>query len=610
VDDARLRLVRFGRERRWEQWALSTPPSRCSVGVVSDPESKPRALHRLLNAPTLLLLTFFAAYVIVSFGISTLRLEEFSTSNWDLGIFQQALWSSYHGHLMYEAGDWESYGSLSLLQVHPSFSLLLVLPFYAAYPSPYTLFAIQSIVTGAAAFPIYRIAVRTLGRTWPAVGLAGLYLVSAPVLTGNAYDFHLEAFLPLEISLLFLLWLTGRYYLGILVAAIALLTLEVVPFLVAFLALYFLLPPIGESLKGIRAHLRGPSGSARAAWSWCLAAGNDWFSRRSVRWSLGLFLGAILSYPLIRGVEWFALPWILPGAPNMATGIALVAAKAPGLGLALNWSTHALATKLEFWLLLAALFGFLPLFAPRVLLLEVPWFVFTLQSTLTAWTTLGFQYSLVAVAPLAIASIYGYPRAKRFVGQAATFLGGRLARWRENLNTPTSRRAPPPRPTRVPARFASTAFLIIAAGLLVTANLAIGPLNPQKQVSAGPFPGYVVQYHPPPGFQNVVAEAGMVPGAASVLASSNLFPLVADDINAYALLWTPTPPNQLPFDFEHPPQYVFLASDQLFAVPGWLTGDLHRGEFGLLAVVWVAPPGAVFLYELGYSGSTNVIGPV
>jgi uncharacterized membrane protein len=568
-----------------------------------------RVPSRFPSVPTLLLVAFFATYCVVSFFLSTLRYEEFSTSNWDLGIFQQSLWSSYHGHLLYEAGDWESYGSVSLLQVHPAFSLLLVLPFYMAYPSAYTLFAIQSVVTGAAAFPIYRIAVRSLGRRWAALGCAGLYLVAAPVLTANTYDFHLEAFLPLEISLLFLLWLSGRYYLGILVAAIALLTLEVVPFLVAFLALYFALPSFTATARGLREHLRGPTGGVRAAWGWVVHEGNAWLTRRDVRWSVGLFSVAIISYPLIRGVEWFALPVWLPMGPNPPAGIALVPVGAPGLGLALNWSTHALASKLEFWVLMVGLFGFLPLFAPRVLLLELPWFVFTIQSNLTAWSSLGFQYTFVAVAPLAIASVYGYPRARRFVLRLADFLWSRWSRWRSRhrdrpeASTPTSILSHPR------ARLGGVALLIVVAALLVTVNLSLGPLNPARQVSAGPLPAYVVQYRVPPGFGNVVIEAQLIPGSAPVLASSNLFPLIANDLNAYALLWVPSPPGQLPFDFQHPPKYAFLATNQLYAVPGWLTGDMHRGDYGLLAVVWVAPPGAVFLYELGYTGQTDVIGP-
>lgn len=562
-----------------------------------------------VRRPTWVLLALIGVYIAISVWLSVLRYEEFATSNWDLGIFQQALWSSTHGHPMYEAGDWESFGSRSLLQVHPAFSLFLLVPFYALAPSAYTLFVIQSVVAGAAALPLYAIGHRVIGRPWPAVILAGFYLVAAPVLVANLYDFHLEAFLPLEITLLFYLWLTGRYYWGLLVAAIALMTIEVVPFLIAALAVYFMWPALRESLRELRRSNPARSGHGTSATRRLVETLRHRFAERETRWSVILLLVAVVSYVLLRAVEWYVLPGTLPPAPNAASGIGLIPGKATDLGLSLSWAfTTNLRSKVIFWVLMAGVFGFLPLMAPRVLVLQVPWFVFTVQSPLLTWTTLGFQYTFVAVIPMAIAAIYGYPRAERLVSAVWVRLRSRWSARRGIALGPVS--AAPWSAPRLGSRVHRRSLLAGLVIAVVVANLLIGPLNPMNQTRAGPLPGYVVEYTPPPGFQNVVKAAELVPPTAYVLASSNLFPLVADDVNAYALLWTPNQPNQLPFGFDHPPQYAFLATNQLFAVPPWFTGDMHRGEFGLRAVVWVAPTGSVFLYELGYTGPTDVIGPV
>jgi uncharacterized membrane protein len=589
--------------------ALSTPPPPTEVDAEPQPEPTGLSLRRRFLGAPLVLWALFGAFVAGSFWLSTLRLEEFATSNWDLGILQQGLWSTYHGHFGYEAGDWEMYGTLSFFQVHPGFTVLAVLPFYAAYPSPYTLFAVQSVIVGAAAFPLYRVALRVIGRSGPGVGLAGVYLVSAPVLVANTYDFHLESFLPLEISLLFLLWLTGRYRLGLVVATVAILTLEVVPFLVAFLALYFLLPPLGKTLRELRRRLRGPTGSARR---WMAAQTQAWLSRPSVGWTLVLLLLAVASYPVLRGIEWYGLPAVLPPAPNPSVGPALATVRASGFGLAFNGAFfQAIVPKLEFWLLITALFGFLPLLAPRVLLLELPWFVFTLQSSSTVWSTFGFQYTFVAVPALALAAIYGYPRAERALVWAANAVRAGLSRRGSPSRPAGPARTTPAAAHRATGRGAAAAWpLILVVGVLVAANVYVGPLNPHNQVAAGPLPGYVVQYDPPPGYEDVVREASLIPGSAQVLASSNLFPLVANDLNAYSLLWTADQPGQLPYDMQHPPGYAFLATNQMFAVPGWLTGAIHRHDLGLRAVVWVSPVGAVYLYQLGYTGTFEVIGPV
>ncbi len=546
-----------------------------------------------------------AAYVGVSFWMSTLRYEEFSTSNWDLGIFQQALWSSAHGHPMYEAGDWESFGSVSLLQVHPGFILYLVAPLYALAPSPYTLFALQSVVVALAAAPLYLIGRRVIGRPWPAVVLAGFYLVAAPTLVANLYDYHLESFFPLEIALLFLFWLTARYALGLIVAIITLVTLEVAPFLVVAVALYFLWPAVRDLLRALWVRLawsvRAGHGSERPP------PGPRAWRDPAAQWATLLMLVAVLSYPLLRLVEWIVLPGVLPPAPNPSYATALIPGRATELGLAFTWSfTTGLSHKLGFWFVMVASFGFLSLLAPRALLLQVPWFLFTLQANTLAYSTIGFQYTFIAVTPMAIAAILGYPRAERWL----TVLYSKLIeRWqrRSRGSSPsdvvgTTR----PRIASVRQRQVLLAVLVVFVVLL---TYQIGPLNPHNQVTSGALPGYVVQYRPAPGFANVVTEAALIPSGAPVLASSNLFPLVANDLNAYALLWVPSQPNQLPFGLDHPPTYGFFATNQMFAVPGWFLTLEHHGQYGLRAVVWVAPTGAVFLYELGYTGATDVIGP-
>ena len=73
---------------------------------------------------TRVLLGLVAAYVIVSFVMASLRFTGFFDENWDFGIFQQALWSTTHGHVLFEAGDYELLGVSSFFQVHPSFLLL------------------------------------------------------------------------------------------------------------------------------------------------------------------------------------------------------------------------------------------------------------------------------------------------------------------------------------------------------------------------------------------------------------------------------------------------------------------------------------------------------
>jgi uncharacterized membrane protein len=553
--------------------------------------------------PAVVLLVLVGVYIGGTVYLSYLRLEMFTTSNWDLGIFQQALYSTFHGHPLYEAGDWESCGCQSLLEIHPSFMLFILEPFYWLAPVPLTLFIIQSTVAATAAIPLYWIGLRVLDRPWLALAFAGVYLGSAPLIAANLFDFHLEMFLPLEIISLFFCWLTGRYRLGLAIGLIAIVTLEVAPFLVAFVALYFLLPPLDEIGTWLRQELRGGGGHAGRVVGAVRRALRRSFADRTGRYAWALFWIAVISFPILRGLEWYALPAVLPPAPNPALEAGLQPGPVGelGIGFVAQFGVN-FGHKVEFWVFMLAMFGFLPLFAPRALLMELPWFLYTLQSPQISWTTIGFQYTAVALAPIAIAAIFGAANVQR-----------RVLPWvRTWLERRASRRvgaAAPSPATRVRRpvldRRAGGTIVAVFFLLVIALNVWTGPLNPMNQVPNGPLPGFNVEYRPPPGFQAVVRLAALIPAGAPVLASSNVFPLVANNLNAYALLWVPQPPAQLPFDPSHLPRYLFLASNQLFAVPLWLQNDLIHRAFGIVAEVEFAPPGAVYLWESSYTGPTT-----
>lgn len=553
------------------------------------------------RGPFYLLLGLAALYFGVSLTLSDLRFHEFTTSNWDLGIFQQGLWTTFHGHVFYEAGDWETSGSASFLQVHPALILFALAPVYFAAPDPLTLFVIQSAVVAAAVFPLFGIARQVIGRSGPALGIAGLYLASGPLLAANVFDVHLEALIPLEIFSLFYLWNLGRYRLGMAVAVATYLTLEVTPFLVAGLALFFLIPPMATPLGGagrrlyrwVRAH---PLADLRAG-------GERWrryLDETKGRWSLYLLLSAIIVYPLLRLFEWYLLPWMIGAPPLPAAGGLTAPIQAAGIPVDFAFGTH-LGNKVGYWALMVALLGFLPLFAPRGLLLVTPWFLFTMQAALLVWTLVGFQYSFIPMATLPIAAIYGFRNVELRI---LPWLVARVRRWATARRGATAVRPAEARAARRPApvipNLALGAFFVV----LVVANVTVGPVNPARQNLASGLSGYTVTYAIPPGFDEVVAVVQLIPTNATILASSNLFPLVANNPAAYALLWTNSPPPYLPFSGGYLPQYVFLSQNQLGAVPIWLSPLLtNPAVYGLRAIVWQAPPGPVLLYALNYTGS-------
>lgn len=532
-----------------------------------------------------------AAYMAASITLGALRIVEFTVSNWDLGIFQQALWTTAHGQLFYESGNWESSGDTSFLQVHPAPILYLVVPVYAAFPAPLTLTVVQSIVVAFAAVPLYRIGTVLLGDRRIAVGICILYLAWAPILTSSNYDFHLEAFIPTELLTLFWFWLSERYLLGFVAATAAFLTLEVTPFLVAALALYFLLDP------GVRLRAKGASAPPATPPPPIIQRVRGALRGRAARYSLGLLAASAVAYAALRLFEWWLLPAFLGTPPHPPSGSGSLLGAATGAGLPFNLDVAAFwQKKLEYWVLLVGLLGFLPLCAPRALILVAPWFLFSLQSSQLYWSVLGYQYGFLPAAPLILAAVLGVEPFRRVVlprlrEMARSATRGRLDADRMRLRRPFRR--------VTPARAAGAMLAV-----LVVANLYLTPVNPLQQHLNSPLSGYRVSYQVAPGFTAVATAVALIPSGAPVLASDDLFPFVANSREAYSLYWTPQQPVYLPFNASALPEYVLLSSDQQFAVPPWLWPNLaNETTYGVVASVWSTPVGTVYLWELHYRGA-------
>lgn len=524
-----------------------------------------------------------ALFAVVTASLGELRAIELWSTTWDLGIYQQALWSTAHGHAFYEAADLETGGYGSFLQVHSALVLYALVPIYAAFPVPLTLFAVQSAVVGLAALPLYALVRSRGGSSRAALVVACLYLLWAPTLGGTLYDVHIEALLPLVYLTAAYGWSTRRYVVAAIASGVGFLTMEFVPVLLFFLGAFLILE---ELLRPGAEPDAAPRGGAR------LRAILRRAASRPI-WPLwALLAGSLVAYAALIALrlwwlhDWFAFPpYPAVVAPGYVTG-----ASSSGLGVSTAFLSVGLFAKLSMWLLAFALLGFLPLLYPRSLLLVLPWLAFTLFTPVTNFVTFGFQYWFFAAGPLFVGAAYAVPRA------AAMFPRRTLgpARARSSLRRFRLPRAP------------STVALAVL--LLCGANLALSPLNPLYTFpTAGS--GYQITYDRIVPSSGAFQLAALVPANAEVVASDDLFPLVANDLNAYSLLWMQDPNLTLPFDLGDLPQYVFISEFRLPAVPPFLTATLYdRSDYGVRGVAWTSPTGPALLFELGFAGPTSVYG--
>lgn len=559
---------------------------------------EPWGRRRVLADPSLRWLVLAAAvYVAVSFGLSWLRAIELATSTWDMGTYQQALWSTAHARPFYTAANLETDGYRSLLQVHTVFVLYPLVPLYALAPYQTTLFAVQSLAVALAAFPLYYFARDRTGSAKLGLVAGVAYLAWAPTLTSNLYDFHAEAFLPLEIFAFVAFWNRDRYLAGFAVAAIAFLTLEVTPVLLFFIGLFFLIsgPSTGGPLPGAAPQDPSP----------------PWTAVGLLRRLRDSRAKASLALMVVCGVAYAALEFVRGDVLVGAFGLQTVpsggfASSLPGslngLGLSLSNLSAGFGVKLEDWMLYLALLGLVPLLAPRALVIALPWVAFSFLSGTTVYASLGFQYGFLVSCALLVPFVCGLAVLRAWIPRFARGATEEAKPARE-AEAPGSRF----RGARDSRNWARGA--VAGAVVLLAINLALTPADPLMQ-GASNGAAYQVSYDVPPGYADVERVASLVPAGVSVIASADLFPLVANDLDSYSFYWTGGFYNlYLPFDASHLPEDVLVAENEEGAVPPWLSSVLYDpSEYGVRAIAWGSAAGVVLLFQAGYTGPPSEFG--
>jgi len=136
-------------------------------------------------------------YTVIFSYYTTFKYNAFKAYAWDLGIFNQALWTTLHdGKLFYYTAELFVNPSGSFFGSHFSPILFLVLPVYSLCPRPETLLVFQSLILALGALPLYYFTRETLDHRTGAVVYVLAYLIYTPLHGVNWFDFHVQAFLP------------------------------------------------------------------------------------------------------------------------------------------------------------------------------------------------------------------------------------------------------------------------------------------------------------------------------------------------------------------------------------------------------------------------------
>lgn len=132
----------------------------------------------------------------------------------DLGLFDQAMYNSLHGRFLEVSLRFPEGGSL--FAEHLYLIMILILPIYALFPTPYTLFFLQALAGGAGAFVIFLLAKDHLRSELAATCFALAYLLHPSLESANLnlfrWGFHPDNFFsPLLLCALYSFQKDKRY---------------------------------------------------------------------------------------------------------------------------------------------------------------------------------------------------------------------------------------------------------------------------------------------------------------------------------------------------------------------------------------------------------------
>jgi uncharacterized membrane protein len=178
---------------------------------------------------------FFSAYLFA-------QQDAYLTHAEDLGIMDQALWSTLHGAPLHQTicnivSDTNCIGDVSRLAIHFEPIMFVISLLYLVAPSPKTLQLFQALVVACGTFPAYWLASRRLQSVVAGVAFAAIYLLYPALQAAVTYDFHAVT-LAAAFLMFALYFMLSRNDVGLYVACLlALSTKEEIPLAVTLIGL-------------------------------------------------------------------------------------------------------------------------------------------------------------------------------------------------------------------------------------------------------------------------------------------------------------------------------------------------------------------------------------
>ncbi len=287
------------------------------------------------------------------------------TFSYDVGLYDQGVWLMSRGH-----APFVTLMGRNLLGDHASLILVLLIPLYWIVPSTITLLVVQAIVVAGGAIPMYLLAQRILGNRAMAFCAAFLWLAN-PALNGGAMEnFHPDSFLALFIPLVLFAAFSRKWKLFAVAVLLSLLVKEDVLLLMVPLGLY-------------------------VAWRFDRRKGLLTALASVVVTALGMFvmMKHLIGVPTRNA-------WRIPYGGPMGFMKELVT-NPLGVGRYLLSEGRA-----KYLFQMAVPFGGLFLASPWIAAIALPVIASNIASTFWYQHNIQYHYSIIAIAPLLVATLF------------------------------------------------------------------------------------------------------------------------------------------------------------------------------------------------------------
>jgi uncharacterized membrane protein len=501
-------------------------------------------------------------YSLIFSYFTILKDFQFRTYAWDLGIFNQALWTTLHnGKLFYYTCELLINPSGSFFGIHFSPIIFLLLPAYAIHPTPQTLLVIQSFILALAALPLYKLARHVLKYKVVGIVFVLLYLLYPPLQGVNWFDFHVQSFLPLFFLSAIYFFEKQNWKTYFLFVILSLMCEEHASMIVTFIGFFAILQYKERLILALKTKKL-----------------NDTF----VLVSIVTIVLAVLWYLMTLWVRDTFFPvnpdfiyefraaenWIVLGVQN-PIDIPLYIVLHPARAVAAL--SYDFLAKIGYLLILFGPLALRPFFSLKHILPAFPWLLYALFSNYQPYYGISNQYPAYIVAFIFTASIFAIVD-KSGIGDL-----------------------------KVLERRLAAMLLCSLVGVIL-----VSPLSP-----------LVTIVYPESGLGSTTEHEELireiltyVPPGASIITQSNIFPHVSSRINAYAIptihaIWKRKVPEFKDFTNETLRKVEFILVD--------IKSDLYASEllFSLLQEnhefrVFASAAG-IILFKKNYDGSATIL---